>query len=209
MSKRDFQTELIEKTRDISRQSVGDSDSTVFYQFRCPECGENDLILIDSGIFAESPVSGITGYAEIGCARTTLEGDYELGIHCRNCDHQISNEHSFDEHFENESLLERAMSNGQARDTLPFSCPKCNSSQLVKIATEIEFSQEVLAVCEPDSPGGDPLVALSFLRDIGGRGISRYRCSRGHELANDDGTPVETAGELVAWLKAHSVHVKG
>lgn len=209
MSKKDFKPEQMEKTGDISKQSVGDSDSPMFHQLRCSQCGGNDLILIDSGIYTESPVLGITEYAEIGCARTTWEGDYELSIHCRNCDHQISNGHSFNEHFENESLLEWAKSNGQARDTLPFSCSKCDSSQLFRIVTEIEFSQEVVAVCEPDSPGGDPLVALGFLRDIGGRGISRYRCSRGHELAKDDGTPVETSEELVAWLKARSAIHEG
>lgn len=209
MSKKEFKPEQIEKTADIPKQSGAHSDFPMFHQFRCSECGGNEFILIDSGVFTESPVLGITGHAEIGCARTTLEGDYELGIHCRNCDHQISNGHSFNEHFEDEALLQYAKDDGQARITLPFSCPKCNSSQLVKIVTGIEFSQEVLAVCEPDSPGDDPLVALSFLRDIAGRGISRYRCSRGHELAKDDGTPVETSEELVAWLNARSAIHEG
>lgn len=204
MSKKNFKPEQIEKTGDVPEQSVADTDSAVFHQLTCSGCGGNEFILIDSGTFTESPVLGITEHAEIGCARTTLEGDYELGVYCRSCDHQISGMHAFNEHFENESLLEWAKSNGQARHTLPFSCSKCDSSQLFRIETEIEFSQEVLAVCERDSPGDDALVALSFLRDIGGRGISRYRCSRGHELAKDDGTPVETSEELVAWLKARS-----
>jgi hypothetical protein len=208
MSEKDFKAEQIQKTGDISKSSFADSESNLFYQFPCEVCGGNEFILNDYGVSTESPVLGITEDGQIGCARTTFEGDYEPSLYCRNCDHQISNASSFNDNFEDEALFQWAKSNGQARKTLPFSCSKCESPQLVKTVTGIEFAQEVIAVCEPDSPGDDPLVALRFLRDIGGRGITRYRCSRGHELAKDDGTPVETAGELVEWLKARSAHVK-
>ncbi len=66
MSEKDFKPEQTEKTGVVPKQSVGDTDSPVFHQLRCSECGGNELILIDSGTFTKSPVLGITEHAEKG-----------------------------------------------------------------------------------------------------------------------------------------------
>jgi len=73
----------------------------------------------------------------------------------------------------------------------------------------MELSHEVVAVCEPIGPDNAPLVAVSHGRNIDGSGTYRYRCSHGHELARDDGYPVETSKELVEWLKARSAVDQG
>ncbi len=73
--------------------------------------------------------------------------------------------------------------------------------------TGIELVQEVRAVYT--IPGDtdeeeQAEIALTPIRHTRYSANPTYRCLKGHELANDDGSPVETAEELVAWLKAHS-----
>jgi hypothetical protein len=184
-------------------------EPSVVYSRPCPECGHNALNLIESGLFTRSPVLGITSNGEIGCSRTELEGDYELGIYCRDCGHQVCSDSSLTNGCSDGFLSEWAESAVEARTALPIGCPKCDSQELYQVEVGIEFSHAVLAVCESDAPGNGPLIAVSHLREIGGRGTYRYRCSRNHELAKEDGSPVETAEELVDWLKAHSTGVRG
>jgi predicted RNA-binding Zn-ribbon protein involved in translation (DUF1610 family) len=214
MSKKDLQKQLSDKADEpstvinMTRQDE-DTEPSIFYRCVCPNCGKDSLNLIDSGVFTRSPALGITSDGEIGCAHTELEGGYELGIYCRACGHQVCSDDSFTNECEDEFLSEWVKSNGDARSTLAFACPKCGSQELQQIEIDLEFSTDVVAVCPPDSPGNEPLVAVTHLREIDNRGSFRYRCSRGHELAKDDGRPVQNADELVAWLKARSVVNKG
>jgi hypothetical protein len=214
MSKKDHAKELREQASEHSTiDSVTRPDETleppVFYRCTCPECGEAALNCIESGLFMRSRVLGITSDGEIGCYRTELEGGYELGLLCRHCGHQVCTEYSESEPCEEDFLISWARSHGEALATLSFECPKCDSQELHKVEIGIEFSTAVVAVCESNAPGAPPLVALSHLRDTDGGGSFRYRCSKGHELAKDDGSPVETDEELIEWLKAHHDANKG
>jgi hypothetical protein len=175
----------------------------VFYRCKCPQCGCDGLNLIDTGVFLRSTVVGITGEGEIGCSYTDLDGDHELGLICRECEHTVCSDYTENLECKNDILLKWAQSNGEAVRTLPFSCPVCDSDELSKVEVGIEFWTVVLAVSEGSSPGTAPLEALSHFRESCGRIAIRYRCSSGHELAKDDGTPVENPKELVEWLKAH------
>ena len=181
-----------------------DGKPPVFYRRPCSECGQNALNLIESGLFTRSPILGITSDGEIGCSGTELDGDYELGIYCRSCGQQVCSDSSLANECGDEFLSGWAKAATEAPPTLPFVCSTCDSQELHQVEVGIEFSHAVVAVCEADPPGNGPLIAVSHLREIGGRGTYRYRCSQGHELAKDDGTPVETAEELVEWLKARS-----
>ena len=98
-------------------------------------------------------------------------------------------------------------SNGEGLTPLPFICPKCGSRRLCREERDITFSQDVLAVCE--YPDGQPVVALRYLRWLDGGLTHRYCCSQGHELAKEDGSPVENKLELVEWLKANQSVNKG
>jgi hypothetical protein len=173
-----------------------------FHPVACPECGKDTLDLIDSGVSMRSPILGIASDGEVGCLYTELTGDYQLGIYCRHCGHGVCGGLSVTGEADDEIHSEWAKSPGEPRTVLPFICSKCGSRELRQVEVGITFSYAVVAVCEADVPGTAPLVALSHLRNTDGGGTYRYRCSQGHELAKDDGSPVETVDELVAWLKA-------
>jgi hypothetical protein len=157
-----------------------DGEPSVFYRLPCSECGKDAIDLIDSGVSMRSPVLGITSDGEIGCSRTELEGDYELGIYCRNCGHEVCGVLSETGEVGDEFLSEWAKSAIEVRTAPPFVCPKCHSQELHQVEVGIEFSHAVVAVCESDDSGNAPLMALSNLREIGGRGSYRFRCSRNH-----------------------------
>ena len=183
-----------------------EDEQPVFYRCICPECGEDELELINTGVFERSSVFGITSEGEIGGSRTEVDGDDELGMFCRECQHQVRTDYSENESCSGSNLIQWAKSNGEIQRILPFTCPACDSQELSLVEKGIETVQAVVAVCEPVSPGDDPLVALSHRRELWGGGCRRYSCHRGHELAKDDGTPVSTDQELLDWLKArHSV----
>jgi hypothetical protein len=95
---------------------------------------------------------------------------------------------------------------GTRGSELDFICPLCGSVCLSEHTEKVEMFQEVVAVYTVKADNGEEQaeVALSPYRDISHCSAPRYRCSNGHELAKDDGTPVETAEELVEWLKARS-----
>jgi hypothetical protein len=214
MSKKDLQKDLEKEAIEPSivhsePQQENEAEPPLFYRCVCPECGEDAFHVIDSGVYTSSPVFGITGDGEVGCSHTELDGGYELGIYCRDCGHQACSDDSFTEKCGYEFLAEWAKSNGVARTKLPFDCPECDSQELNKVEIGIEFSTAVVAVCESDSADAHPIVAVSHIRDIDHRGSYRYRCSRGHEIAKDDGSPVETPEELVGWLKSRPAIDKG
>jgi hypothetical protein len=207
MSEKVFDKEIIEKadkpsTVDNVTHEDEESEPLVFYRCVCPECGANALKVFDSGVFTQSPVLGITNDGEIGCSHTELGGGYDLAVYCRSCGHHICKD-SFTNVCTEDLLFEWAESHGEARNVLAFGCPKCDSHELVKVEIGVELSSEVVAVCESDSPDAPPIVAVSHIRDIDRGGSYKYRCSRGHELAKDDGGPVQTPEELVEWLKAN------
>ncbi len=102
-----------------------------------------------------------------------------------------------------EISLEWAETTGEPMGAQFFSCPKCGLRGLSRTEMGVEFSQEVVAVCEPETRDGFPIVALGPLRDIFGGNSFRYSCSCGYELVKDDGAPVQSPEELLAWLKAH------
>jgi hypothetical protein len=212
MSEKDIHKEMSETAdrpsanENVSRQ---EAEHAVFYRCNCPECGRDDLNLIDSGVFLCSPVVGITGEGEIGCSHTELDGDHELGLICRECGHTVCSDYTENLECQNDLLLKWAKSHGEAVCTIPFRCPVCDSNELNKVETGIDLWTVVEAVCEAVPPNGDALEAVSPVRHFLGRIAIRYRCSSGHELAKDDGSPVENPKELVEWLKAHRRSIDG
>ena len=174
--------------------------SPVFYRCVCPECGEDTLSLLDLDMFAESPILGATSTGEIGCSHTSLDSHgCNLEIWCRSCGGPVGNPHS---------LIEWAKAQGEVRTTLPFQCPKCGSRELHRVEIGLEFVSTVVAVSVSDTPGVDPIVALSHERDLDKGEVYRYRCSSGHVLAAADGFPVQTDEELVVWLKTRQSAAK-
>lgn len=169
---------------------------------RCPACGEDDLGLFDFGVFLSSDFLGMTRDGEMGCGRVEMDGDYEYVVMCRSCEHRASAEPSVTK----ETLLEWAVAEGQEVQTLDFICPLCGSVCLSEHTDKVEMYQEVVAVYTVKGDNGEEQaeVALSPYRNIFHCSAPRYRCLNGHELAKDDGTPVATAEDLVAWLKTHS-----
>ena len=178
----------------------------VFYRVtRCPNCGEDDLNHFDFGVFQRSDFLGVTSGGETGVDQTTMDGDCNHVVMCRNCDHRIFD----DSQDTNEDLLEWAMDNGQETEMLEFLCPICESQDLYAHKTGIEISQEVVAVYPaPDESGGEHRIALDPNRYID-YAATRYRCHRDHELTKGDGRPVETADDLVEWLRAHLPNNRG
>jgi|GEM_PF-3022479 len=213
MSKKKYQTELMEKTGvasldDNEKIEEKKPQPNVFYQFVCPECGKQELS-VHSGVLTEFPLLGVDSCGEIGCSTTELDVDYQLEIRCRSCHHQVCGDSYLQDICSYEFLSEWATSNGQALPTLAFTCPKCDSQELLQVEVGIESSRLVVAVDESIAPRKEPLIAVDLLQGFSGDGTHRYRCTQRHELANDDGSPVGTAAELVAWLKAHGSAEKG
>lgn len=180
-----------------------DSEPPAFYRCRCPKCAKDELRL-ESSSSSESKLFGITSDGDTGCSPTESEHYDRDGIHCQACGHRVCGDSFNDPVCDDELLLEWAKSQGEALTPLTFVCPKCDSSMLQRIEVGIEFFNHVMAVCESDSAGSAPLVALWPIRHSRGDRSYRYRCSEGHELAKDDGNPVETPEELVQWLRSHN-----
>jgi hypothetical protein len=180
-----------------------DSEPPEFHRCRYRKCGQDELRL-ESRSSSESKLFGITSHGDIGCSPTEVEHYHLHGIYCQACGHRICGASFSDNVCDDEVLFEWAKSQGEALTALTFVCPKCDSFILERTEVGIDFFNHVMAVCESDSPGGAPLIALWPIRYSRGGRSYRYRCSKGHELAKDDGTPVETAEELVEWLKACS-----
>jgi len=173
----------------------------VLYRCSCPECGARDMEVIDFESFSRSPALCVTGEGEIGCGEIELDGDCNLVVECQECSHQLPGYLS----TSTEVLIDLARARMDELTPLPFICPCCKSNRLSQIEIGAEFHREVVAVYTVSNEGestGEPVVALSFDRNLCRYGPCRYRCSNGHELANDDGSPVETSAELVEWLKA-------
>lgn len=207
MSEKDFQIEMTEKFNDPSlddgmEQASQEAQPAVFHRLTCSECGEDTLSLCDFGVFLRSDFLGMTSEGEKGCGHIELDGDYEYVVMCRSCGHRVFEDPSCTE----EQLMKWASDAGEETRILPFHCAECDSTSLSEISTCVEVVRDIVAVCEvskDDEPEEQPLVALVPDKQTWLRGPTRYRCARGHELAKDDGTPVETEQELIAWLKAH------
>ncbi len=218
MSEKDFEKYLLDEA---GAASVDDGEpggkerpTPLFYPCKCPNCGEDDLYLYDIGIRTKSPIVGITNSGEIGVSDTDTDGGDRLMVFCGDCENVIYRDNPLSnigfkstdndrEHF----LSEWVKSNGEGLTPLPFICPKCCSRELCREERDITFSQDVLAVCE--FPSDQPVVALRYLRYLDGGLTRRYCCSQGHELAKEDGSPVENNLELVEWLKANQSVKKG
>jgi len=213
MSKENLKAKAIEKGDskspggELKRQEV-EAKPTVFHRCTCPKCGEDNLNLFDFGVFLSGDFLGMTSEGELGCGRLELDGDYQYVVACRSCGHEAHNDLS----RSNEQLLEWAIAHGKELEILTFSCPICESTGLCEHWTDVELFREVVAVYTiPGDSETDRQAEIALLptREIYHSAAPRYRCREGHELAKDDGTPVETKEELVEWLKAHSTHEKG
>ena len=177
---------------------------TIFYRVLCcPQCGEESLSLLDFGPHLRGGFLGMTSTGDKGCDRIELEGGHQYVVVCYSCGHQVFRGPS----ATTEQLMEWAVAEGQPRETLTFSCPVCGSHSLSQIMTGVEIVREVAAVYTIHRESEtEPQAEIALIPD---RATSlatahRYRCSNGHELANDDGSPVENAEQLVEWLKTCS-----
>jgi len=212
MSNEDFQKDMSEKANEpskvdnVPRQDEG-TEPSVFYRCTCPECGEDDLELLDVGTFFRSEFLGVTNDGYFGCGDLELDGDCHWVIECGSCGHGI-----FDtDVVPFDTLLDWVDAHGQAIKQLEFSCPVCGSEFLDQVET-LKRSRSVRAVYEirdNSETEAHAEVALSFERAERGGESVRYCCLGGHELAKDDGSPVQNVEELVVWLKARSVVDKG
>ena len=206
MSEKDLHKAGIEDGNSTNRADNTNTEATplVFHRIRsCPACGEDDLNLYDFGVFLRSDFLGMRSDGEKGGGRIQLDGDYEYVVMCRSCEHRVFNELS----ATTEQLMEWAITEGQEIETLKFICPICESKSLSQIRTGVEVIRDVVAVYtlpRDDTTEGGAEIALFPGQVFDYTTGPRYRCAKGHELAKDDGNPVETAEELVAWLKAHS-----
>ena len=213
MTKKDYQKEVIEKSKEASpdhsvEQAGQKALPEVFHRLTCPKCEEDTLSLYDFGVFLRSDFLGMTSEGEKGCGHIELDGDYEYVVMCRSCGYRVFEDLSCTE----EQLMQWASDAGEETRILPFHCSVCDSTSLSEIRTGVEIVRDIVAVCEvskDDEPEEQPLVALVPDKQMWFRGPTRYRCARGHELAKDDGTPVETEQELIAWLKARSASGNG
>jgi len=212
MSDKDFHEEQIEKANcpSVDENVISQeqkSDSPVFYRCTCPECGEDTLELFDYGLFSRSKFLGVTNDGEFGCGHLEMDGEYQWVLECSSCGHK-----AFDtDLLPSDTLADWAETHGQPMKQLEFTCPVCGNNWLDQVEIDLKRKREVRAVYEimeksKSKPSFE--VALSFARVVVGEKSVRYCCSMGHELAKDDGSPVENAQELVEWLKARSVFDK-
>ncbi len=104
-----------------------------------------------------------------------------------------------------EWLLEHCPQENPSNE-IDFTCPVCGSQRLDQVGEALARSEPGPNECrslQDQEKESKPEVAVSpDLIPQGGESF-RYRCINGHELANDDGTPVENQKELFEWLKAH------
>jgi hypothetical protein len=213
MSKKDYQKEAIKKANSSlpdkpAEQRDEKSEPSIFHRCPCPECAEDDLELFDFGTFSRSEFLGVTNDGEFGCGDLESDGDYHWVLQCGSCGFKI-----FDTDVVlSDTLLDWADAHGQAINQQQFRCPVCGDHYLNQVETHLERIRSVRAVYEirdHSETEAHAEVALSFERVVRGGESVRYRCEMGHELAKDDGSPVETPEELVEWLKAHSTGVRG
>jgi predicted RNA-binding Zn-ribbon protein involved in translation (DUF1610 family) len=174
-----------------------------FYRVTCPECGEDTLELIDYGVFLRSDFLGMNSDGEKGCGDLELDSDEKWVVTCRSCGCRPFDDASYSP----QQLLQWAREAGEQKEISRFSCPICGSKTLYQSVTGVEMIRVVTAAC-PISDGNAE-VALYPFEQVLGSGLIRYRCPKGHELAKDDGTPVETAEELVEWLDCRSASENG
>jgi predicted RNA-binding Zn-ribbon protein involved in translation (DUF1610 family) len=204
MSKKDLQKDLEKEaiepsTVDNVTPQENQTEPPLFYRCVCPECGEDDLKLNGFGIFFSSEFLGVTDGDEFGCGHMELDGDYDWVIECSSCGYSV-----FDTGGVTlDNLMEWAATHGKAVKTLEFICPICGSQYLNRIEKGTRSVRAVYEILE-NSETAHAEVALSFERAVD-VGISvRYGCLKNHELAKQDGSPVQTPEELVEWLKARS-----
>jgi hypothetical protein len=210
MSEIELHKEVIEDGTSTKRADNTKNEAVplVFHRVRCcPACGEDGLSHCDFGVFHRSQFFGMTSDGHKGCGRVDDDGDDELAISCRECGYEFHNASSSTD----EQLMERVVAEGQEIQVMNFSCPVCQSTRLYEHETGIEFVQEVRAVYTIPGDNDEEEqaeIALAPIRYTRYSANLTYRCLNDHELANDDGSPVETAKQLVAWLKARVVHEK-
>lgn len=208
MSEKDLIQEMTEKCDGTASDTgddrgKGDEKSPVFYRCKCPECGEDDLGIFDLEPFIRTDFLGVTSEGVKGCGHIELDGEFRYDLMCGRCGHVVLGEPSQD----SEALLNWARAEGERAEMLTFSCPVCSSKNLYQISPGVEISRKVVAVymiSEKSEFCPEAEIALERGRLITEPQPFRYRCSKGHELAKDDGTPVETPEDLVEWLKARS-----
>ncbi|MGB6063255.1 MAG: hypothetical protein WBG50_00490 [Desulfomonilaceae bacterium] len=209
MSKRKPEQELNNKSVAPSagqEMMPEETESSVFYRCTCPECGEDALELCGLGVFYRSEFLGVTDGDEIGCGYMELDGDYNWAIVCRSCEHSF-----FDtQEVTLENLLEWASTHGKAVRRLEsgFVCPVCGSQALERIERGNRSVRAVYEISDNSETEAHAEVALSFEQVLEGGNSVRYCCWKKHELTNQDGSPVQTDEELVAWLKAHQPSVE-
>jgi hypothetical protein len=179
-----------------------DSKPSVFYRCTaCMRCGKDSLRLRGFGELDHSPFEGVTGEGTPCLGHDLLDRDCHQGITCQECGYDVSLKGS----EQSNALLEWARSTGEEIPAPGFTCPACRTHKLVQVQLEVEIYSGIAAVCEIVSgamPDKKHMVALTGERLVMGGSSYRYRCENDHELANDDGSPVETAEDLVEWLKA-------
>lgn len=179
------------------------SDPSVFYRCTCTRCGKDSLRLRGFGQIDQSPFVGVTGKGTLGLGYDLLDRDCHQGITCDACGYDAFLKGS----EQSEPLLEWACLNGEQIPALGFTCQACGTHKLVQVQLEVEIHRGIAAVCEIASgamPDKQAIVTLTGERLVLGGSPYRFRCENDHELAKDDGTPVESSEELVEWLKAHT-----
>lgn len=208
MSEQDFHLEIIKKTDDTSAEEHVEKQGEkprppIFHRCRCPGCAEDSLELFDFGLFSRSAFLGVTNGGEFGCGDLESDGEYHWVLQCGSCGFKI-----FDtDMLPSDTLLDWADAHGQAINQLQFTCPVCGSEYLDQVEMHLKRIRSVRAVYEirdNSETEAHAEVALSFQRVVRGGESARYCCDRGHELAKDDGSPVENERDLVEWLKAYS-----
>jgi hypothetical protein len=180
----------------------------VFSRCSCPQCGKRFLRLRGFCEPDQRFFMGVTGdgILSVGNNAPGRECDHTMG--CEACGYSVSLKNS----DKSDGLLEWARSQGQEIEPLKFTCPVCGAHKLLQVETQVEIHSEIEAVHEivwDNAAEKQPVVALALDLLLRGEPSTRYRCENGHELAKDDGTPVENAEELVAWLKARSAIAEG
>lgn len=182
-------------------QTPPQSESRVFYRCTCPDCGEDTLELCGLDVFFRSDFLGVTRRGEFGCGFMKLDGDYHWVIQCGSCGYEAFNTNELSD----DDLINWAAANGRAKKMLEFKCPICGSDYLDEVFSANRSVRAVYETSDNEDAEFPAEVALSYeqAREYGEP--VRYRCSNGHELAKEDGSPVETPAELVQWLKSRKV----
>jgi hypothetical protein len=188
-------------------ESVALEKSPVFYRCICPACGEDRLECLNHGKFWRADLLGFTQDGEPGCGYLELDGDSQQVIECGACGHIVCEWSPYsEEQCCPDFFIEWALENGEKKETLRFNCPVCGSSGLEEAETA-EVRRTIEAVYETegtDKGHSNAEIAYEEFQFVWSGGSCRYHCSKGHELAKDDGSPVDNPKDLVEWLKAHN-----